>query len=121
MLRDRPLEVDLPALEITKMQADFDLDKKQSIKLNELASNLENNTKIYGSLSSYVFEKLSEQIADTAERSEFSILSLSGSMTVISMMIATGAFLDCIYITLKLRAIAVLLVASTHAVRASDQ
>jgi len=117
-LRDRPLQVDLPALEISRLQGEFDVDKRQSIKLNELASNLENNTKIYSSLSSYVFEKLSEQIADTAERSEFSILSWSSWLTVFNTTVATGAFLYCIYITLKLRAIAVLLVASAHAARA---
>jgi len=100
-LRDRPLEVDLPALEITELQGEFDFGKKQSIKLNEQASNWENNTKIYGSLSSYVFEKLSEQIADNAERSEFLILSWISWLTVFNTTIGTGAYLYCIYITLK--------------------
>jgi len=102
---------------VQKIGDDFETDREQSIKLNDLTASLTNNTKLYGSLSLFIFDKMAEQVVETD--SGFTLLNWHSLLTVTSTALATAALVYCIFITLKMRGIAMLLVAGTqHGVRA---
>ena len=115
---DNPLEIEIPDVHIEEGMRQ---DSMQSVKLNELTNNIVNRSKLYGDVSSYIYHKVVDNmLASTAERTEFSVFSYSSWLTCISFGLATIACFYSVYLTMKLRAVAILIVAGSHAVKAQE-
>jgi len=121
-LHDSPLDVDIPEVQFTRLEKDLAIDSQQALTLNQLANNIVNQSTIYGDLSSYVYAKVIDtMLSNTAERNDFSLLSYHSWLTIISLTFGVVATIFCIYLSLKLRAIGVLLIAGSQIARAQSE
>jgi len=121
-LHDSPLDVDIPEVQFTRFEEDLAMDSQQSLTLNQLANNIANQSTIYGDLSSYVYAKVVDaMLSNTAERNDFSLLNYQSWLTVISLTFGVSATIFCIYLSLKLRAIGVLILAGNQVARAQGE
>ena len=112
-LHEKPIGVELPSLQMSEIESDLDFDKKRSINLRELTRSLTNSTKVYSSLSSYVFDKL---VTQTVTADDDTIFSWTSWLAILSTALAFLELLFCCYLALRLKAIcAVLLIASNKA------
>jgi len=120
-LHEAPLEVDIPPLQIVRMQEKLDMDSQRSIKLHELTDNIVNSTKIYGDLSSYVYDKVvNKMLSDSQGQSEFSVFNYQSWLLIIALTLASISCGYSVYLTLKLRAIGVLILAGSRMAQAQN-
>jgi len=118
---DDPLRVDIPSIELTKIDSMLDDDSVQSVKLRQLTNNIVNQSKLYGDVSSFIYHKvIDNMLASAAEQTEFSVFNLGTWLTFVSLILALTACLYSVYLTMKLRAVAVLIVAGSHVARAQE-